>query len=91
MPVGTDAAARGQLHGLHEHRHLFAATRSQRQRADDARRDAAAPGVARQPDGHRAHHPAQRRRGRRQSSSTLQYLAMISNSSQFSLTLTWLG
>lgn len=53
--VGIDAAARCQLYGLHEHRHLPTATRRQCQRAYHARRGSTPFGGKGQPDGHCAH------------------------------------
>lgn len=49
-PVWADATARGQFHGLHEHRDIPPATRGEPGRADGAGRDAATSGRQGQPD-----------------------------------------
>lgn len=58
--------ARGQLHGLHEHRHIPVATRSQPGFTDGQRRNTVASGGQSQSDGHHKNIAPQRGPGGRQ-------------------------
>jgi len=58
--VRLDPVTRCQLHGLHEHRHLLDPEPGKSGRGDSQRRDAAASGCTREPDGHHPD-PAQER------------------------------
>jgi len=60
IPVGPVSAARGVVHGSHEHRDLPDPARCQARLPDRARRDRPPPGGSCPADGHHPHPAAQR-------------------------------